>query len=253
MKKLTIFLASVFFTLSIVGSSNAMLVDLELSLLVDVSGSVNASEFNLQKQGYANAFNNVNIWNAIDQGAFSRIAVNLVYWSGANQQTEVVGWTLIDSQTAANTFANAISGTTRHFNGATAIQSALQWGTGRFVNNGFEGTRSVIDVSGDGVRNSGLNGTVGRDYALSHGIDTINGIVIGGGNSVFGYYNSNVVGGTNAFSMQVNSFGQFGEAIDRKLIREISNEVPEPSTLLLMGAGIFGLVSYGRKRSSKQK
>jgi len=253
MKKLTIFLASVFLTLSIVGSSNAMLVDLELSLLVDVSGSVNTTEFNLQKQGYANAFHNVNIWNAIDQGAFSRIAVNLVYWSGANQQTEVVGWTLIDSQAAANTFANAISGTTRHFAGSTAIQSALQWGTDRFVNNGFDGTRSVIDVSGDGVRNNGLTNPLGRDYALANGIDTINGIVIGGNPGVFSYYVNSVIGGTNAFATQVNSFSQFGGAIDRKLIREISNEVPEPSTLLLMGAGLFGLVSYGRKRSSKQK
>ena len=106
-----------FLTLSIVGSSNAMPldVDLELSLLVDVSGSISANEFNLQRQGYVNAFQNVSIWNAIDHGAFSRIAVNLVYWSGKTQQAEVVGWTLIDSQTAANTFANAISGTTRHF------------------------------------------------------------------------------------------------------------------------------------------
>jgi len=255
MKKLTIFLATVFFTLSIVGSSNAMLVDLELSLLLDVSGSVNSTEFNLQKKGYVDAFNNANIWTAISQGTLGSIAVNLVYWSGVGQQSEAVVWTEIDSQADAFAFASAIDATSRPFFGLTGIQDALKFGADSVAGNNFDGTRKVIDVSGDGENYPGLAGTQdpGRTYALNHDIDTINGIVIGGDSSVFDYYNDQVVGGTNAFSMQVNSFGQFGVAIDRKLIREISNEVPEPSTLLLMGAGLFGLVSYGRKRSSKQK
>ena len=38
--------------------SQAVPVDTELALLVDVSGSVSGAEFNLQRQGYIDAFNN---------------------------------------------------------------------------------------------------------------------------------------------------------------------------------------------------
>ncbi len=249
MKIFKVLLLSVILSCFFVGSSNATPVDLELSLLLDVSGSISSSEFNLQKQGYVNAFNNTSIWNAISQGAIGKIAVNFVYWAGNAQQSEAVGWTLIDSQQDSFDFATAISSTTRPFVGFTAVQQALTFGTDLFAGNGFEGTRSVIDISGDGIDNNSPSGLDGKNYALTHGINTINGIVIGPDPSVLAYYNSSVIGGTNAFSMQVNSFADFGDAIDRKLIREISNEVPEPSTVILLGAGLLGLVGISRKRS----
>ncbi len=250
MKIFKVLLLSVMLSCLFVGSSNATPVDLELSLLLDVSGSINSSEFNLQKQGYINAFNNANLWNAVSQGAMGKIAVNFIYWSGRNQQSEAVGWTLIDSQQAAFDFATAIGATSRPYGGATAVQSALRYSTDLFAN-AYEGTRSVIDISGDGVDNDSPAGLDGKNYALTNGVNTINGIVIGNSGSVLSYYNNSVIGGTNAFSMQVNSFADFGTAIDKKLIREISN-VPEPSTILLMGAGLLGLVGLNRKRSKRQ-
>ena len=61
-------------------------VDLELLFLVDVSGSVNATEFNLQRTGYVNAFNDSAIANALTSGPFGRAAVSMVYWSRAPVQ-----------------------------------------------------------------------------------------------------------------------------------------------------------------------
>ena len=43
--------------LMIAGQASATAVGLELMLLVDVSGSVNSTEYGLQKTGYVNAFN----------------------------------------------------------------------------------------------------------------------------------------------------------------------------------------------------
>ncbi|MBK7422979.1 MAG: DUF1194 domain-containing protein [Propionivibrio sp.] len=49
-----------------IGSANsAQLVGLELALLIDVSGSVDATEYNLQRNGYVQAFQSAAVQNAI--------------------------------------------------------------------------------------------------------------------------------------------------------------------------------------------
>ncbi len=226
--------------------ASAMSVDLELQMLVDVSGSVNSTEFNLQRSGYSDAFRNASIQNTIANGAIGSIAAQLIYWSSASKQAIGVDWALIDDVASSNAFADAIDNAARPFSGSTAPQSALAYGTPLFSGNGYEGTRMVVDVSGDGGRNSGLGGAAGRDAALGAGITTINGIVIGGSSSVLAYYTDNIIGGTNAFVMEAVDFNAFGAAVMSKLEREIGGggtALPEPSTLplIMIGMVIFAV------------
>ena len=44
--------------------------------------------------------------------------------------------------------------------------------------NEFNSTREVIDVSGDGLENQGVDAPTAGDNALEAGIDTLNGLVI---------------------------------------------------------------------------
>ena len=148
--------------------ANAIPVALELQLLVDVSGSVDANEFNLQKGGYVAAFQDPVIQAAIAALAGSGgIAVQYISWSGADQQTVQVGWTHITDAASANAFAAAINATVRPFSGNTAPGSAINFGTPLFLNNGFEGTRLVMDVSGDGAQNEGASTPAARDDAAA--------------------------------------------------------------------------------------
>lgn len=238
----------------------ATLVDLELSLLVDVSGSVDNNEFILQRNGYVDAFSNPDIFNNfISQGSIGQIAVNLVYWSGANQQQESVGWTLIDSVTASQDFANAIALAARPFSGLTAIGDAINFAVPGFSTNDFDGQRWVIDISGDGRTNSGANTAAARDAALVAGVDAINGIVIGNEFGLPAFYADNVIGGINAtgvpaFLRTANTFEEFGAVVQEKITSEIlPTAVPEPASLIgLLGLGVFGVTSQMKRKQKLQ-
>jgi len=235
--------------------ANAVPVDLELVLAVDVSTSVNAAEFTLQKQGYVDAFNSASIATAISQGTIGSIAATLVYW--ANGQLQAVGWTLIDGNpgTEASDFAAAINLTTRPggIGNFTGLGDAIDYSDTLFLANGYEGTRTVIDVSGDGESNTGRDADDARDDALDPtdgNTDVINGLPIGD-QSLLTYYEDNVIGGPGSFAILATSFASFGDAIDDKLLREL-NGVPEPGTLLMLAIGLLlvGGVTTRKGRAS---
>ncbi len=127
---------------------------------------------------------------------------------------------------------------------------ALYFGYQQFDLNAFDGNKLIIDISGDGVRNSGLDGTVGRDAALLAGVTTINGLVIGPvGGSVYNYYNSNVIGGTNPMLYSATSFDVFDTAIKDKIFAELGG-VPEPGTYAMLGCGLVALGLLRRMRNN---
>jgi hypothetical protein len=220
-------------------------VGLDLSLLVDVSGSVDSTEFNLQKTGYVNAFSNAAVQNAILNSVGGAIRVNLIYWSGSGEQQQAVGWTLIDSVASANAFAAAINGTSRPFSGSTAPGSAINFAVSHFT---FDaGARQVIDVSGDGSENDGANTITARNNALAAGIDQINGLpILGSEANLQTWYAANIQGGAGSFTIPAASFGDFAVAIEDKLVREISG-VPEPSSVILL-ATMLGMAAFTVRR-----
>ena len=152
-------------------------VDLLLVLASDVSRSVDAEKFKLQREGYAAAISDRRVLDAITAGRNKRIAVLFLEWSGTGNQKVVIDWTPIDGPKAAQEFGDKLLESPRSFADRTAISGGIEFSLAQFPRAPFTAERQTIDVSGDGTNNAGRDVKQARDEALALGI-TINGLVI---------------------------------------------------------------------------
>jgi uncharacterized protein DUF1194 len=207
-------------------------VDLQLVLAVDVSGSVSDERFKLQKDGYAEAFRSWRVLEAIRSGAAQAIAVTMTQWTGPSQQAQVVPWMVISDETSMLAFAEAVDRTTRQlYGGGTSISGAIDHAMRLFPDSGSKGGRQVIDVSGDGANNRGRPAAEARDDAIRDGTTTINGLpILALEPGLDQYYQSNVIGGPNAFMIVAETYETFAEAVLKKLVTEIAEAPAEGET-----------------------
>ena len=204
-------------------------VDVELVLAVDASGSVDEEEYALQRAGYAKAFSHPRVIAAIRGGVHRAVAVTYIEWTGPGLYEEIAGWTLIDDANSAKGFAERLFTTPRElFSGGTAVGDAIIYSATLFDDNGFEGARRVIDISGDGPTNKGRPASWARDETVRQGI-TINGLpIIDEYYGLHVFFLDHVIGGPGAFVIPAKDFASFQSAVLSKLIREIAGIVPPP-------------------------
>ncbi len=214
------------------GAARPVPVDLELALAIDVSGSIDQDEAQLQRQGYVDAITDPEVIGAIKSGIFGRIAVTYFEWAGEGYQEKVVDWSVIDGPESARAFAAKLSAAPVGTGPWTSISDGINFGARLFPGNGFEGTRRIIDISGDGPNNTGTLVEQARDRAVAQGI-TINGLPIMNDRPSFNrlpmpnldlYYRNCVIGGRGAFIVVAENFRTFARAIRRKMILEIAGD-----------------------------
>ena len=203
-------------------------VDLELLLLVDVSRSMSASELELQRQGYVEALRSDAVAAALGRALTGRMALAYVEWAGETRQRVIQDWRLIESRDDLLAVADLLETDRTTRQSRTSITAALRFGAGYFDDNGFEGMRRVIDISGDGPNNQGGLVTAARDAVVAQGI-TVNGLPLMTEDGSFmriddldRYYELCVIGGPGAFVMPVTGWEDFSEAVTRKLVLEIA-------------------------------
>ena len=205
-------------------------VDVLLVLAVDVSRSIDEDEARLQREGYRNAVSDPRVVEVIRRGMIGAIGLAYVEWAGFEYQRLVLPWTRIATQRDADTWAYALAEAPRASLSWTSISGAIDFSRRVLGEAPFEGTRRVIDLSGDGVNNSGRPAEVARDEAVAQGI-VINGLPIINDRPTFGrmppipldqYFEQNVIGGPGSFMVVAEDFDAFGTAVRRKLLREIA-------------------------------
>lgn len=202
----------------------AMACGLALVLAVDVSGSVDAHEYEIQMRGLAAGLRDGIVMDAlVDQQAY----VTLVQWSGSSRQEQTLPWRQMRNVADVVAFADLVDQSPRRWrNYSTAIGEALSLSIRTFDDVSWCG-RKVIDVSGDGVSNEGLPPLEVHGALREQGI-IVNALAIETEETdLTAYFFENLIVGEGAFVVTANGFEDYPEQIRRKLQRETTKQVSQ--------------------------
>ncbi len=199
-------------------------VSIELVLAVDVSASVNTVEYALQMRGIAEAFRSPKVIQAIE--STDGIAVTLIQWSSWTNADNGMPWRRLHDRAAILSFAAEVERTARvPVGNLTGIGTAIGDSLQSIEDNGFVGRRRKIDVSSDGLNNSGLPLARARDLARLKGV-TINALAIQTDFAdLADYFREHVVSGPDAFVVAAADYEDFARAMHLKLIRELTTRL----------------------------
>ena len=200
----------------------------DLALVMDGSGSISSSDFNLQREGYALAIEDPGI--VPTDGS---VAVTVVQFADGFGSVDVP-FTVIDSEaTAANVAAQIRSIGQR--DGGTPLAEGVSAAIAA-VGAGSPGARKVMCVSTDGVPDDRQAALDAADAAVAAGFDEIDGLAVGAGADV-DFLDMFVRGG---FVVSIGSFAEFSRTISEKLRTIIGGSPPgDFSVLEENGDGTF--------------
>jgi hypothetical protein len=212
------------------GAQDRPAVDVALVLAVDVSGSIDAEEFKLQKEGIALALVDPTVQRAIRNGPHGRIAVAYVEWGSPGGAAPVLDWKIVRDEASAREVGAFLLAAPRTQQSYNAIGDAIVLGTAMIRACPCRAGRAVIDVSGDNRdMRSVVPAPLARDEAARAGI-TVNALAIlqdasvgpSGKPLLVEAYEREVIGGAGAFVAVAETRADFGRAIRRKMALEIS-------------------------------
>ncbi|MDW4499068.1 DUF1194 domain-containing protein [Sulfitobacter sp. D35] len=195
---------------------------LALVLAVDISGSVDPREYEIQMTGLAAALRDGIIVDALVD---TKAQVTLIQWTGASRQRQTIPWTAIASPDDAYALADRIEADERVWrNYSTAVGEALALAA-RSLDDVPECRRRVIDVSGDGPSNEGLDPKTLHPQLREKGV-TVNALAIETSEEdLTAWFFENLITGEGAFVITANGFEDYPEQIRRKLQRETTRQL----------------------------
>jgi len=207
-----------------------------LSLGLDVSSSVDHSEYQLQLDGVIAALNAPTVQQILLVQPETHVALHVFEWSGPVNHTVIVPWTAIRSEADLVRVSAQLAAHERGVPAPnTAIGSAMLQGF-VYLEQQPDCWMRTLDLSGDGETNTGpLPEVIGNDL-LPPGV-IVNGLVVGSGN-FFGdrvsvaaledlrdYYLANVIRGPGSFVEVALSYEDYAATMERKLLRELAAQI----------------------------
>ncbi|MDF2235659.1 DUF1194 domain-containing protein [Albimonas sp. CAU 1670] len=195
---------------------------LGLALALDVSSSVDEGEYALQARGLAEALEDPDVKEALLDPGTGEVRIAVYEWSGRWQHALVADWRPMTSPQAIDELAARVRTAVRsHSDYPTALGHAIGFAS-RLLDDVQECERRVLDVSGDGANNDGYEPMTAYSSFPMDDV-TVNALVVGGvaRPQLVRYFETMVIKGVGAFAEVAEDYGDYAEAMKRKLLREI--------------------------------
>ncbi len=189
-----------------------------LALAIDVSNSIDPTEYRIQTEGLAEALRDAEVREALVRG---NVALSVIQWSGKGSQQVVIPWTRIGSDADVTALADQAHALPRAFiMSDTAVGDIIRFAAAQFGPVADCG-KHVVDISGDGTDNAGTDPDTERRLAEARGVQ-INGLAIEGmGRSITTFYRRHVIT-RDGFVMTAEGHVSYAETLRRKIRREVS-------------------------------
>lgn len=209
---------------------------LALVLALDVSSSVDAEEYILQRDGLAAALDHDGIRAAILDAA-GHVEMAIFEWSGRRQSAVVSDWLALTDNAAIDQIIKRLQSTPRsQTRFPTAMGYALGYGA-TLLARGPDCDRRVIDLSGDGENNDGFAPHLAYKNFPFRNV-TVNGLaVLGGSPDVVAYFHREVRHGWGAFVETSDGYQGYRDAMTRKLFRELNDRILSARPVTTAGPG----------------
>lgn len=198
-------------------------VDLLLVLALDASGSIDADEFRLQREGCAEALTHPAVLSAVLAGPRAAVGIAIVEWGSPRGAETIVDWHRVADPASAASLARAILDAPRSRQSWNAIGDAVDHAAALIARAPWPAREKVVDVSGDAPDMRSLNPIgVAREAAAAAGI-VVNALAIEGGRpGLSRIYEETVIAGPGAFVVTADTRADFARAMRAKLVREIA-------------------------------
>ena len=232
------FIASLLVLSTLVVKAETRKADLLLILAIDVSQSIDADEYKIQKDGYVAALSDPEITDLLSRNN----GTGLIIFEWSKKQHLLVDCLHIRKPQDAVSAAQIVSDANRGLTGSTAVGEAMAFAETLIRRCPINADEIVLDISGDGKDNqhqpSGSEVSEDdrpkipsevRDRLVAAGwrintlpIDAYKPVSYNDPTTVLEWFQTNINGGEGNFSMPVESFDQLAGQLRRKLIQEIS-------------------------------
>lgn len=205
---------------------------LALALALDVSGSVDQTEYRLQMNGLADALSDADVRQALLSMPGAPVALAIYEWSSSDYQRIVQDWVPITDQAALSALVARLRGWQREpAPESTGIGAALEYGKA-LIDRSPGCWRGVLDISGDGKNNDWPTPRDLKVKGVLQGIG-INALVVTRNDQASAspepgelvvYFQELVIQGPNAFVEVAQGFEDYARAMRRKLLKELATQ-----------------------------
>jgi hypothetical protein len=211
-----------------VARAESIWTDANIVTGLDLSGSIEAGDAEIQIDGIAQALRAPEIVAAIQRGHYGRIGFAVFVWADGNYPV-LVSWRLIGSAQEALATSDEVANRLRAIRNSniaatlgslTDLSGAMDYGGAMLLAAPFATNHRVLNIVGNGVDNVGEGPQRARDQLLAMGV-TINGVALGHDRAIYEYFQQQVIGGRTAFVLRATDPDALVEVLARKFVTEI--------------------------------